>query len=110
MDWKEALSALKTNDLPSEPQEETTEKPASKQLKRTDKLNIFIEKKGRRGKTATIITGFSCDDGELESIARTLKQKIGTGGSARGGEILLQGEWREKSIALLKEIGYNNVK
>ena len=51
---------------------------------------------------ATIISGFECDDEEVKNIAKELKMKIGTGGSARGGEILLQGDWRDKVVEILK--------
>lgn len=105
MDWKETLAALKQNsDLPEG--EDTQESVSSNEPRRTDRLHISIEKKGRKGKTATIIDGFTCSDSELEDIARSLKQKIGTGGSARGGEILIQGEWKDKVSAILSDLGY----
>ena len=81
------------------------EEPTAPTVRKT-KLSISMERKGRKGKTATIIYGFECDDEELEEIARTLKTKIGTGGSARGGEILIQGEWRDRAAELLRELGF----
>ena len=69
-------------------------------------LRVLLDKKGRKGKVATIIEGFEIDDTEVEKLASELKRKIGTGGSSRGGEILLQGDWRQKVIDLLKEKGY----
>lgn len=57
------------------------------------KLRVFFERKGRGGKSATIITGFDdLTDDELKAVASKLKQTLGTGGSARGGEILIQGD------------------
>ena len=106
MDWKEALSGLKMPDAEEENRPEAEATPEQPEKSPADKLSIFIEKKGRGGKTATIIAGFTCDDKRLQATARELKQKIGTGGSARGGEILLQGEWREKAKDLLKLMGY----
>lgn len=104
-DWKDILSGLKTDTEttpePAESHAETPEKPLP-----SDKLHILIEKKGRKGKTATIIEGFTCNDTELETIASDLKRSIGTGGSARGGEILLQGDWREKAAMLLRDKGF----
>lgn len=71
------------------------------------RLRLFYEKKGRAGKPATIIEGFDPDDDtEALSVARMLKQRIGCGGSARGGEILLQGDRREQATKLLRESGY----
>lgn len=106
-DWKDALRAL-GGELPQEEASDDTapEEPAAPTARKKTKLSISMERKGRKGKTATIIYGFECGDEELEEIARTLKTKIGTGGSARGGEILLQGEWRDRAAELLRELGF----
>lgn len=69
-------------------------------------LHILIDRKGRKGKVATIIEGFDPDDKGIEEITSYLKKKIGTGGSSRGGEILLQGDWKEKAAEILKAKGY----
>lgn len=105
-DWKDALRAL-GGELPqAEPADAPApEKEAAPAVRKT-KLSVSMERKGRKGKTATIIYGFECDDEELEEIARTLKTKIGTGGSARGGEILLQGDWRDRASEILRELGF----
>ena len=70
------------------------------------KLQIFTEKKGRKGKVATIVAGFECDDDELQDIASEAKRHLGVGGSARGGEILIQGDCRERLAEFLKSKGY----
>lgn len=106
MDWKDALSSLRGELPEGENNEQQTSTEADTTKKKRGKLNIIIERKGRKGKTATIIEGFEEPDAEIEEIARELKQKIGTGGSARGGEILLQGDWRERAAELLKAKGY----
>lgn len=105
MDWKDALSKL---NVPDAPESSETETPPVTQHSPVQKetIRVIIDKKGRKGKTATIIEGFLCDDDTLQKLARTLKQKIGTGGSARGGEILLQGDWKERAFTLLSEMGY----
>lgn len=106
LDWKDALSQLK-GDLPEgEDLPPAEESAAPSAPKKKEKLSIAVEKKGRGGKTATIIYGFECDDRELSDVATRLKQRLGIGGSARGGEILLQGECRQKAAALLREMGY----
>ena len=69
-------------------------------------IRIFVEKKGRRGKTATIAEGFKCQYDELEEIASKAKRHLGVGGSARGGEILIQGECRERFAGFLRNLGY----
>ena len=103
------LSQLKA-DLPEgeepvgEPKEQ--ENPAPSDSKRNETIHVLIEKKGRKGKTATIAEGFKCSDEELQDLASALKRKLGVGGSARGGEILIQGECKERLKALLQEYGY----
>lgn len=104
-DWKDALRAL-GGELPQEETGAAEAEAETAPAARKTKLSVSMERKGRKGKTATIIYGFECDDEELEEIARTLKTKIGTGGSARGGEILLQGDWRDRASEILRELGF----
>lgn len=73
-----------------------------------DRLDIILEKKGRGGKKATIITGFTGSDSELAELASALKRKLAAGGSARGGEILIQGDRRSDVLAALKSLGYKS--
>lgn len=106
MDWKDLLaSKVETGELIREdfiPVEES----APGQEKKKDSLHVVIERKGRKGKTATIIEGFSCDENEAKSVAAKLKTRLGTGGSARGNEILIQGERLDDVRNLLRELGY----
>lgn len=92
------------------PEGEEIETEVSSELdssgKKKEVIHVVVEKKGRKGKTATIAEGFNCEDGELERIASELKRKLGVGGSARGGEILIQGECRERLEELLRGMGY----
>lgn len=69
-------------------------------------LRIFLEKKHRGGKTACIIKGFIGRHDDLEALAKLLKIKCGTGGSAKDGEIIIQGDVRDKILAILLEKGY----
>ena len=106
MDWKDALASLSglpegEQDTP-QPEEQTTGQPGSQ----SSPLHVVIEKKGRGGKTATIIEGFEITDDEIDEIARTLRKKLGTGGSARGGEILIQGDRKVDAVRILKEMGF----
>ena len=104
-DWKDRLASLAgslpVDDSPA-PEVSAPEPEAGKK----DVIEITYERKGRGGKPATILSGFTCRDDELRSVATKLKQKLATGGSARGGEILLQGDCRERVRNLLKESGY----
>ena len=104
-DWRDALSSLLPADYtePSEASElsESSENSAFP----LQKLRVDIERKGRGGKTATIISGFSLDDEQIGRIAASLKKRLGTGGSARGGEILIQGDRRDDVLAALRQMG-----
>lgn len=73
-------------------------------------LRVNIEKKHRGGKTATVVFGFQGKEEDLEKLAKTLKTKLGVGGTAKNGEIVIQGELKDKVIQLLKTLGYTNTK
>ncbi len=72
------------------------------------KLRLRLEK--RNGKPTTVIAGFNGPDAALEALAKHLKVKAGTGGSAKDGLIIIQGDVREKCIGWLKEGGFRDVK
>jgi translation initiation factor 1 len=74
------------------------------------KLNIRMEKKGRGGKTATLIEGFKGSESELSELARQLKSHCGTGGSVVDGEILIQGDQRKRVMEFLQKKGYKTNK
>ena len=69
-------------------------------------LRVMISKKGRGGKTVTLIAGFQGGTGDLVSLAKLLKQTCGVGGSAKDGEVLLQGDVRDKALSWLLQNGY----
>lgn len=102
-DWKDLLSQkIEAGELQRE--EFTPETPSEE--KEQDTIEVCIDKKGRKGKTATLASGFTCSDDELKEIASKLKSRLSTGGSARGGEILIQGERVADVKKLLAELGY----
>ncbi|KAB1064313.1 translation initiation factor [Salibacter halophilus] len=70
-------------------------------------LKVRIEKKGRGGKTAVVVKGFIGSEDDLKDLAKTIKTKCGTGGSAKDGEIIIQGEMRNKVLEVLQKEGYN---
>ncbi len=69
-------------------------------------LELHFEKKGRGGKTAVIVRGFEGSDEELKALGKAIKSHCATGGSAKDGEIIIQGPVREKVQAYLKKQGY----
>lgn len=74
------------------------------------KLRVMIDRKQRRGKEVTLVTGFVGSEDTLKDLGKFLKQKCGVGGSAKDGEIMVQGNHRDKVVTLLKEKGYTQTK
>ena len=111
IDWKEALGKAFNMPVPdgnnstSEAQDQEPKGDALQQQGKT-RLDIILERKGRAGKQATIVTGFVCDDEALKAVASRIKSSLGVGGSARGGEILIQGDFRQRVLDQLLSMGF----
>lgn len=73
---------------------------------RQQTLKIYIDKH-RSGKIAVIIKDFIGHTQDLKNLSKLLKQRCGVGGSAKNGEIIIQGDVRQKVINILNEEGYN---
>lgn len=69
-------------------------------------LRIWLEKAGRGGKIASVIKGFIGSAAALDELGRVLKSKCGTGGSSKEGEIIIQGDHRDKLLKILIEMGH----
>lgn len=108
-DWKDKLSfAYSTNPdyKPSNEEENEVEKLAPSQ----QNLRVWLEKKNRGGKVVSIISGYVGPESELKELGRILKSKCGVGGSVKDNEIIIQGDFRDRLLNLLHELGYKNVK
>lgn len=91
------------NDYPEEAAAETAPKDRQK-------LRVKLDTKQRAGKVVTLVEGFSGTEADLEALGKQLKTKCGAGGSAKDGLILVQGDYKEKIIAWLKDWGYTQTK
>lgn len=85
----------------TEEQEEEDTLPSEKQL-----LRISLDKRNRGGKMVTLITGFIGTSDDLTVLGKLLKVKCGVGGSAKDGEIIVQGDLRNKVLDILQKEGY----
>lgn len=88
---------------PDEEEDELTLSPAEQKLK------VLLDTKKRRGKVVTLVLGFEGNENDLQELGKKLKVKCGTGGSAKDGEIIIQGDCREQVKKWLKEWGYRIV-
>lgn len=107
-DWKDKLNFVYSTNPDFKPEPETEEiitLPPSKQ-----ELRVSLDKKNRGGKTVTIVSGFIGSDEEIKNLGKVLKAKCGVGGSVKEGIIIVQGDFRDRILNLLKELGYNKVK
>ncbi len=69
-------------------------------------LELHFSKKGRAGKVATVISGITGSKEQIKELAKVLKNTLGTGGSVKHGEIIIQGNLRSKIAGILEEMGY----
>ena len=90
--------------------EESNQKEQETLPPEQQKLKVRLETKHRGGKTVTLVEGFAGTEADLESLGKNLKNFCGTGGSAKDGEIIIQGDQREKVLQWFLKNGYKNSK
>ncbi len=104
-DWKKRLGVVYSTNpdfqFTEVGEEEAVTLPPSQQ-----KLIVTIDRRNRGGKQVTLVSGFVGSQEDLAELGRTLKVKCGVGGSAKDGEITIQGDFRDKVTALLNALGY----
>ena len=105
-DWKKRLGVVYSTDPDFKYEEDTPAEPETL-APAAQKLIVSIDRRNRGGKQVTLVSGFVGSGADLADLGRTLKVKCGVGGSAKNGEITVQGDFRDKVTALLKEMGYN---
>jgi translation initiation factor 1 len=106
-DWKASRLVYSTDSSASPPQPAAhpAKGPPGKPQKQRQVL-VKIDRKGRRGKSVTLVEGVPCSAEELEALSRKLKTACGSGGTVKDGRIEIQGEHRDKILAMLTELGY----
>lgn len=104
-DWKKRLGVVFSTNPDFNYEEYVEEEPQTLEPSRQN-LIVSIDRKGRGGKQVTLVTGFIGTSEDLADLGRTLKVKCGVGGSAKDGEITIQGDFRDRVVALLKDMGY----
>lgn len=104
-DWKERLNMVYSTNPDfhyelSQKEEAETLPPSQQQLR------ISLDKRNRNGKSVTLVTGFVGKEADLKELTKMLKSKCGVGGSCKEGEILIQGDFRNKVLEILQASGY----
>lgn len=104
-DWKKRLGVVFSTNPDFTYEEEVVREEATLEPSKQN-LIVSIDRKGRAGKQVTLVTGFIGTSDDLADLSRTLKVKCGVGGSAKDGEITIQGDFRDRVTAILKDMGY----
>ena len=100
-------STDKTHDYSFEDEDDQDDAPTNPDKQN---LRVLIDRKNRRGKEATLVTGYKGNPQVLEELGKMLKKKCGVGGAVKNNEIIIQGNHREKVVDILIKEGYTNTK
>lgn len=108
-DWKSRLGMVYSTN-PDFAFDSSEEEEADTPPKNRQKLRVGIERKNRGGKVVIVVKGFVGAEADLKELGRMLKTKCGVGGAVKDGEIIIQGEWKQRIVELLKSDGYTYTK
>jgi len=104
LNWDDFQALGNPDNAPEEPKAENTNVDYHAQVR------IHLEKKHRGGKEVAIIRGLPLEEDELKNLAKEIKVKCGVGGSSKDGEIIIQGNMRDKILEILKQKGFKSTK
>lgn len=104
-DWKKRLGVVFSTNPDFTYEEEAEIEPETLEPSKQN-LIVSIDRKGRAGKQVTLVSGFVGTSEDLAELGRILKVKCGVGGSAKDDEITVQGDFRDRVVTLLKDMGY----
>lgn len=105
-DWKERLGVVFSTD-PDYAYKHASAEPQESLPPGRQELRVWLDRKHRAGKQATLVKGFVGNDADLKELATLLKSKCGVGGTAKEGEIIIQGDFRDRVVAILSGLGYH---
>lgn len=109
-DWKSRLGVVFSTNPQFEYNDDSADEEIETLQPAQQKLRVRIEKNHRAGKVVTIVSGFVGTDDDMKALGKMLKTRCGTGGSVKDGEILVQGDFRDRVIDILRTAGYTNSK
>ena len=104
-DWKKRLNIVYSTN-PDFQYEEETETAAETLPPARQNLRIALDKRNRGGKQVTLVSDFKGSEEAMKTLCKQLKGKCGVGGSVKDGEIIIQGDFRQKIAELLRNMGY----
>ena len=108
-DWKDRLNVVYSTNPDFNYEMDDEEEKATLQPSQ-QRLRVQLDRKNRGGKVVTLITGFVGTEDDLKELGKFLKSKCGVGGSAKDGEVIVQGDFKQKVLELLKKEGYTQTK
>lgn len=106
-DWKSRLGVVFSTNSDFKYQTEEQQVQQETLPPQKQRLRVFLEKKNRGGKQVTVVEGFAGSEDDLQQLGRMLKTRCGVGGSVKDGQIIVQGDLREKVVTILEQSGYN---